>query len=108
MATNEREEDFTFFFQAIQDAVKESFGIDFIPRVLVCDAAKSIQNAFQNVFEVGDNIIMCWAHVRRNIVKNLSKYIRDRKKQSEFLGELNNNRVLELKYQQMFLLYVTR
>lgn len=86
VATNEREEDFSFFFRALRNSVKQLLRIDLKPRVLICDAAKSIQNAFKSIFGCS-NIIMCWAHVRRNVVKNLPKYIRDRKKQAEFLSE---------------------
>jgi hypothetical protein len=38
---------------------------------LVSDASEAIRNAFLLVFSAGKLIIMCWAHVRRNVVKHL-------------------------------------
>lgn len=33
----------------------------------------------------GDDIVMCWAHARRAISKNIPKYLKDTKSQVEFL-----------------------
>ena len=38
---------------------------------MVADASEAIRNAFILVFGEGLLIIMCWAHVRRNVVKHL-------------------------------------
>lgn len=90
VSTNERSADFEFMFRTMKNSLIEIFDFHMNPRVLICDAAKSIQcihNGFKSVFGDRDNIIMCWAHIRRNVVKNLPRFLRDKKKQSEFLGK---------------------
>jgi hypothetical protein len=44
-----------------------TFNID----TLISDASEATPNAFIAVFGESVIIIMCWAHVRRNIVKQL-------------------------------------
>lgn len=88
VSSNERTIDFEFMFRTLKNIVNELFDADFKPKVLISDAAKSIHNGFKNVFGDFDNIIMCWAHLRRQLVKTLSRFIRNRKQQSEFLGKL--------------------
>lgn len=86
MSTNERTEDFEFMFDSLKTTIADLFNGVFDPTVLICDAAKSIHNGFENVFpSLIGMIIMCWAHMRRAMVNNLPKYIRDQKKQNEFL-----------------------
>jgi hypothetical protein len=41
--------------------------------VLICDAAKSIQNAFIEIFGTDKLIIMCWAHMRKNVQKRVER-----------------------------------
>jgi len=38
---------------------------------LIADASNSIRNGFTKVFGTDTLLIMCWAHMRRNVVKNL-------------------------------------
>lgn len=88
VATNETAEDFEFIFQAVKDGVQRLFDAEINPKVLICDAGKSIHNGFISVFpDLADSIVMCWSHMRRNVVKNLPKYLRDKKKQYEFMGK---------------------
>lgn len=85
VSTNERAEDFEFMFQSLKDKVKVLFVEDIDPKVLICDAADSIHNGWGKVFPLRSNdIIMCWAHVRRAVSKNLSKYLKEEKKRNEF------------------------
>lgn len=87
VSTNESAVDFEFIFRALKDGVQQLFGVDIRPEVLICDAGKSIHKGWATVFpHLADNIVMCWSHMRRNVVKNLSKYMRDKKKQNEFLS----------------------
>ena len=44
MSFNEAEEDFAFFFKAIQDAAKQEIQRDYNPSVLVADNAGAITN----------------------------------------------------------------
>lgn len=86
VSTNERGEDFEFLFQTLKDCVKKLFKSDIEPDTLICDAADSIHNGWIKVFpQLADSIVMCWAHARRAVAKNLSKYLKDKKKQNEFL-----------------------
>jgi hypothetical protein len=47
--------------------IGEEINID----TLISDASEAIRNAFKNIFGEDLLIIMCWAHVRRNVVKHL-------------------------------------
>lgn len=86
VCTNERAEDFEFIFQSLKDKVMELFEIEIDPGVLICDAADSIHNGWKKVFPLhGNDVIMCWAHVRRAVSNNLSKYLKEEKKRNEFL-----------------------
>lgn len=89
VSTIERAADFEFIFRTVENAVCDILNSKMKPRVLICDAAFAIHNGFENVFGNDLPIIMCWAHVRRNVAKNLPKYIRDKKKQNEFLADLD-------------------
>jgi hypothetical protein len=75
VSTNEKKEDFKFVFNAVKEAVEIQHKISFQPNVLVCDAAKSIQNAFLEIFGSQSVVRMCWAHAKKNIVKHVDKLI---------------------------------
>lgn len=87
VCSNEQKEDFAFIFRSMKTSVQNLFGIEMQPKVLICDAASSIHNAYKDVFE-DDNIVMCWAHARRNIVRKAAAFLKDPEKQNSFLGEL--------------------
>lgn len=89
VCTNERADDFEFIFRSLQEGVAHVTGREFDPDVLISDAAASIHNGFKKAFTniTDDDIGMCWSHVRRNVVKNLPKYIKDPKKQIEFMSK---------------------
>lgn len=91
VCTNERADDFEFVFRALNDGVLEIAQKEIVPEVLMSDAAHSIHNGFKKVFEhlTDDDIAMCWAHVRRAVSKNLPKFLRDPKKQLEFMSKFN-------------------
>lgn len=89
VSTNEKTADFEFIFKTIKNATNDLLGYQLKPRYLVSDAAFSIKNAFANVFGHEDNKIMCWAHLRRAVVKKLPQYIRESKRQHEFVADLD-------------------
>lgn len=68
LTTSETEADFKFIFVAIKSAVEKMFGCEFCPRVLIADGAYPIRNAFEAAF-IADVMIMCYAHVVRNVSK---------------------------------------
>ena len=57
--------DFIFNFKTLFDIAKK-LNVELKIEILILDASEAIRNAFIFVF-----IIMCGAHVRRNIVKKL-------------------------------------
>jgi hypothetical protein len=50
------------------------YNFEYNPRILVADSAKSITKGFKRVFDLKFRID-CWAHVDRNIDKNMKKHI---------------------------------
>lgn len=89
VCTNERTEDFEFLFAAVKNSVKNIFNIDHAPKVLISDAAKAIHNGFERVHGEPELIVMCWAHMRRNVGEKLPTYTRDKKKISEILADID-------------------
>lgn len=73
VSSNEKKEDFKLMFQGLKDKIQEIFESSWNPKVLVCDAAKSIQNAFLEVF--GEHVVvrMCWAHAKRKIQERIER-----------------------------------
>lgn len=67
--TNETTEDFAFMFHSMIDAVKLLFDETLAPEILIADGAYSIRNAFTEVFLSAVLVIMCFAHVVRNVRK---------------------------------------
>lgn len=80
-------EDFAFMFQSLKDAVFRLSEEEIRPEVLNCDAAFSIHNGFQKVFPDCNSIIMCWAHMRRAVAKNICRFLKSEARQNEFLCE---------------------
>ncbi|GBP97568.1 hypothetical protein EVAR_103638_1 [Eumeta japonica] len=71
--SNEQKEDFKLMFQGLKDKIQEIFESSWNPKVLVCGAAKSIQNALLEVF--GEHVVvrMCWAHAKRKIQERIER-----------------------------------
>jgi hypothetical protein len=70
VCSNEKTADFVFIFKTLIDTL-EKLGLEIHIEILVSVASEAIRNAFILVFGEGLLIIMCWAHVQRNIVKHL-------------------------------------
>lgn len=83
VTTNECKADFKTMFQGVKSNLLSIFSHTFEPKILVCDAAKSIQNAFRDVFGKETFVKMCWAHAKKKICtkldqtteKNFRKYL---------------------------------
>lgn len=90
VTTGEKAVDFEFMFRSLLNASRDILGADLKPNFLICDAAKSIHNGFRSVFGESNNKIMCWAHARRNVVKQLPKFIRQAKVRNEFMNDLDH------------------
>lgn len=66
VCSDEQAESFQFIFASLQ---RHS---DYAPSILIADASLAIQNAFRSVFGEHSTLVMCWAHMRKNVVKHLS------------------------------------
>ena len=72
VCSNERTEDFKFIFKALANSLEKlNLSENLQINTLISDASYAIRNGFTNVFGDDTMLIMCWAHVRRNVVKNL-------------------------------------
>ncbi|KAL0882531.1 hypothetical protein ABMA27_000993 [Loxostege sticticalis] len=81
-------EDFEMLFSGLKNSVLSIYGHSLQPSVLVCDAAKAIQNAFTNVFGSETIIRMCWAHAKKNIITKLEQTV-NKKKQNDILEDID-------------------
>lgn len=74
MTYRETSEDYEFLFNSIKKGVKDIYGFDYKPNILIADNASAIENGFNAAF--GDDQITrinCWAHTIRNIDTELAK-----------------------------------
>lgn len=85
VCTSETGNDYSFVFNAVKEAVKSIYGVELRPTILVSDAAGAIHNGFKAVFGDDSTIIMCNAHVRRNVVSKLPAYIKSPETRAKFL-----------------------
>jgi len=87
VCSNERTEDFKFIFESIIEGISKINGHLEIKN-LICDASNAIRNAFVEVFGETKNIIMCWAHMRRNVVKKIESLV-DRSFKTEIIDDID-------------------
>lgn len=73
VSCTEQTEDYEFLFNSLKEGVLKLFQREQNVTFLVSDGAKSIHNAFKNVYGEDSIILMCWAHMRRNIDKKILK-----------------------------------
>ncbi|XP_073948903.1 uncharacterized protein [Choristoneura fumiferana] len=73
ISTYERKVDFETVFKGLKDSISSIFSNAFEPKVLVCDAAKNIQDAFIDVFGKETTVRMCWAHAKKQICTKLDQ-----------------------------------
>ena len=74
VCSNEKTQDFTFVFQALQDGVKKLNLPEINPDTLIADGSDAIRNGFEAVF--GEKYtVMCWAHMRRKVVKKIEAMV---------------------------------
>jgi hypothetical protein len=65
--SNSERQDFQVLFNGLKESVFSIYSHSLQPSALVCHAAKSIQNAFTEVFVTAPIVRMCWAHAKRNM-----------------------------------------
>lgn len=71
VSSNEKEEDFTFFFQTIKNKIFSVFNCELESKIILCDACKAISNGFLAVFGDDCLVLTCWFHVKKAIKKNI-------------------------------------
>ena len=65
-------------FRCVKRLAMEILAYEYAPTILVADSAKSITKGFKKVFTLLFRID-CWAHVDRNIDKNMLKHVNEKK-----------------------------
>lgn len=79
LCSQETTSDFEFVFEALSISVQKYTEGELKPDILISDASNAIRNAFMSVFPLATLMIMCYAHVLRNITKNKDKYNKENK-----------------------------
>lgn len=97
VCTKENRDDFRFLFEAVKIGVQTIYSVTFSPKYLICDASGAIHNGAQFVFGTELTIIMCWAHVRRNVSKKVEKFFKNSKRQLEVMHDLDHLQIAKSK-----------
>ena len=71
LTTGETKDDYTFLCRSLQLSIEKVGLPPFHPTCLLADGAEAITNGFESVFGPAEKRIMCWAHVVRNVDKNM-------------------------------------
>ncbi|CAH2211747.1 jg19647, partial [Pararge aegeria aegeria] len=92
VASNQRQEDFQAIFDGLKEKVMLIYDHVMRPRVLVCDGAHHIQNAFHAVFGVEPITRICWSRTKKNMQKIVAKIVthNDQKSVLEDIDSLHN------------------
>lgn len=95
VCSGETEKDFEFTFQSVKNSALAAHLINIQPQSLVCDAAPAhaIQNGFKTVFGAEMIILMCWAHMRKNVQKRIASSQMSKENQLEFLKDIDRLQV---------------
>ncbi len=75
VCTDEKTEDFKFLFSSLKTGAEKILLSTIDPSTLISDAAKSIQNSFKEVFGEEKLVVMCWAHMKKNVSKKVEKFV---------------------------------
>ncbi|CAF1379390.1 unnamed protein product [Adineta ricciae] len=87
VCSNEKTADFTFIFRALQEGVSKLDLQKIDPDILIADGSDAIRNGFQSVF--GEKpIVMCWAHMRRKVVKKVESMV-DKMDKEDLLQDID-------------------
>lgn len=85
VCSGETGNDYSFIFNAVKKGVKDIYDAELNPNILMSDAAAAIHNGFKRNFGEDSTILMCNAHVRRNIVSKLPAHIKSPETRAKFL-----------------------
>uniref|UniRef100_A0A914WUV5 MULE transposase domain-containing protein n=1 Tax=Plectus sambesii TaxID=2011161 RepID=A0A914WUV5_9BILA len=87
ITTAETETDFAFIFSTIKSLATQVLNLQFNPSILVADCADAIANGFSSAFSNDFVRVNCWAHVHRNMQKQLLT-IKSEKLRSQFTSDI--------------------
>ncbi|CAF1278263.1 unnamed protein product [Didymodactylos carnosus] len=89
VCTNEKEKDFKFTFIYIRDGLRDSnLQMDEQNLVLIADGSEAIRNAFSKVFGTDRSIVICWAHMRKRVEKQLC-LVEDKNLHTEIMDDVD-------------------
>jgi len=88
VCSNEKQKDFEFVFNSLQNGARDiGCRMQTKELVLIADGSEAIRNAFVKVFGEKNNIVMCWAHMRRCVDKRMF-LVDDKESQSEIMQDI--------------------
>jgi transposase-like protein len=73
----------------LKKGVNKTFDEDISPQILICDASESIHNGFKKTFGESSTVIMCWAHMKRNVQKKAEQLVKPKEHIKELLSDLD-------------------
>jgi hypothetical protein len=88
VCTDEKTDDFKFLFNSLKNGAEKILHFPIDPSTLISDAARSTQNSFKDVFGEDKLVIMCWAHMKKNVVKKVEKLVAQ-EFQTEILSDID-------------------
>lgn len=88
VSSHENGDAFACAFQGFREGIEKFANKRIDPEYLVADADAAIHNGFHTVFDKDNRVIMCYAHVMRNVNKKYTFAKKDNKK--ELLNDLRS------------------
>jgi len=93
VCTDEKQPDFEFIFKSISDGVERVTHSNYTPEALTADGSGAIRNAYIHIFD-NNKVVMCWAHMRRNVNKKLS-IVKNKETTQEILDDIDQLQLCE-------------
>lgn len=106
-SSHEQQDDFEFLFQTMKSFVEKSYvETEFHPKLLISDASYAITNAFDAIFPGGKKI-MCFSHVKRNVLK---RPLNDKKNRQPIVNDIDEMHLAqsEEQFQMMATLFLNK
>ena len=89
VCSNEKENDFEFIFISIRHGLRDlNLQMNEHKLVPIADGFDVIRNAFLKEFGINHNIVMCWDHMRKCVVRRLC-LVDDKKVRTEIRDDID-------------------
>jgi hypothetical protein len=93
VCSNEKQKDFEFVFNSLQEgATQNGYQMQTKELVLIADGSEAIRNAFTKVFGDENNVVMCWAHMKRCIDKKMH-LVEDKNSHLEIMQDIETMQI---------------